>query len=37
MSTTSKIMYYVWGVFGVSNETVNVITPTGSILLPLKL
>jgi hypothetical protein len=33
MSTTSKVMYSVQRFFGVSNETGNVITPTGSILL----
>jgi hypothetical protein len=37
MSTTSKVMYSVRGFIGVPNVTGNVITPIGSILLPLKL
>jgi hypothetical protein len=35
MSTTSKVMYYVQGFCGVPNEIGNVMTVTGSILLPL--
>jgi hypothetical protein len=31
-----KVMYYVRGFLGVPNETGNVITPTGLILLPPK-
>jgi hypothetical protein len=34
MSTTSKVIYSVRGFLGVPNEKGNVITPTGSILLP---
>jgi hypothetical protein len=34
MSTTSKVMYFVWGLFGMPNETSNVMTPMGSILFP---
>jgi hypothetical protein len=37
ISTTSKVMYYVRGFCGVSNEIGKVITSTGSILLLLKL
>jgi hypothetical protein len=37
MSTTSNVMYFVRGFLEVSNEMSNVITLTGSILLPPKL
>jgi hypothetical protein len=36
MSTTSTVMYSVQGFLGVPNDTGNVITQTGSILLPPK-
>jgi hypothetical protein len=36
VSTTSKVLYSVRGFFGVPNEMGNVITLTGSILLPPK-
>jgi hypothetical protein len=36
MSTTSKVMYSMQGFFGVPNETGNVTTLMGLILLPLK-
>jgi hypothetical protein len=36
MSTTSKVMHYVRDFFGVPNDTDNVITPIGLILLPPK-
>jgi hypothetical protein len=36
MSTTSNVMYLVWGFLGVPKDTESVMAPIGSIVFPLK-
>jgi hypothetical protein len=35
MSTTSNVMYLVWGFLGVPKDTESVMAPIGSIVFPL--